>query len=58
MAAIDDLNTAVSSLQSEVNTVVTALGSGTANDAAIESAVAAINAVVTQLQGALPAPPA
>jgi len=56
MAAIDDLNTAVSGLQGEVNTVVAALGAN--NDAAIETATASINAAVAQLQAALPQPPA
>ena len=57
MAAIDDLNTAVATLQATVNTVVTALGTsgtpGTSNDAQVEVDVATINAANAALQAAL-----
>ena len=57
MAAIDDLNTAVATLQATVNTVVTALGTsgtpGTSNDAQVEIDVATIYAANAALQAAL-----
>ena len=57
MAAIDDLNAAVATLQTTVTSVVTALGTsgtpGTNNDAQVEVDVAAINAANAALQGAL-----
>jgi hypothetical protein len=57
MAAIDDLNAAVATLQTTVTSVVTALGtSGTNNDAQVEVNVADIIAANAALQAAL-APP-
>ena len=57
MAAIDDLNAAIATLQTTVTSVVTALGTpgtGTGNnDAQVEVDVAAINAANAALQGAL-----
>ena len=56
MAAIDDLNAAIATLQTTVTSVVTALGTpgtGTNNDAQVEVDVAAINAANAALQGAL-----
>ena len=57
MAAIDDLNAAIATLQTTVTSVVTALGGvgtpGTSNDAQVEVDVAAINAANAALQGAL-----
>ena len=57
MAAIDDLNAAVATLQTTVTSVVTALGTsgtpGTNNDAQVEIAVDTINAANAALQGAL-----
>lgn len=72
MAAIDDLNTAVTTLGSEqaalttiIGDAVTALGAGvpTTNDPAIEAAATAVSSATAalvsagkQLQAALPAP--
>ena len=54
MAAIDDLNAAIATLQTTVTSVVTALGTpGTNNDAQVEVDVAAIVAANAALQGAL-----
>jgi hypothetical protein len=57
MAAIDDLNAAVATLQTTVTSVVTALGGvgtpGTSNDAQVEVDVAAIVAANAALQSAL-----
>ena len=57
MAAIDDLNAAIATLQTTVTSVVTALGTsgtpGTNNDAQVEVDVAAINAANAALQAAL-----
>src|ERR1035438_8203960 len=57
MAAIDDLNAAIATLQTTVTSVVTALGGvgtpGTSNDAQVEVDVAAIVAANAALQGAL-----
>ena len=57
MAAIDDLNAAIATLQTTVTSVVTALGGvgtpGTSNDAQVEVDVAAIVAANAALQSAL-----
>ena len=57
MAAIDDLNAAIATLQTTVTSVVTALGTsgtpGTSNDAQVEIDVATINAANAALQAAL-----
>jgi hypothetical protein len=57
MAAIDDLNAAVATLQTTVTSVVTALGGvgtpGTSNDAQVEVAAAATAAANAALQSAL-----
>ena len=57
MAAIDDLNAAIATLQTTVTSVVTALGGvgtpGTSNDAQVEVDVAAIVAADAALQSAL-----
>ena len=57
MAAIDDLNAAIATLQTTVTSVVTALGTsgtpGTNNDAQVEVDVAAIVAANAALQSAL-----
>ena len=54
MAAIDDLNAAVATLQTTITSVVTALGTpGINNDAQVEVDVAAINAANAALQAAL-----
>lgn len=52
MSALDDLNTAVSNLTVSVNTEITALNTALANSdsAGIETAVANLNALNTQLQ--------
>ena len=56
MAAIDDLNAAVTQLAADVAALI-ALPAGT-SDAAIEAVVANINALDAQVKAALPAPPA
>lgn len=55
VAAIDDLNTAVTGLSTEVQAVAAAVGSQSNNDAAITAAVTAINQATTDLAAAVAA---
>jgi hypothetical protein len=52
MAAIDDLNTAVTNVQASATTAVNMLEAQTTNDPAIATAAAAVQAVADQLNAA------
>jgi hypothetical protein len=58
MAAIDDLNAAVSKLTTDVGILITnSQGAGGTSDAAIEAAVATVQALDAQVVAATPAAP-